>query len=1186
MAFDPSSATLIEPSKKFDPSTATEVGLQNTNQADAGMLKAINASRALSGLASVTSLDETKGESVSPIDQLQSTTFSTTMAIVKENVRRYLTPILGETDLQKAERIVHEKGAFEKAQEILPKVVVNSTSATASYTGGALQTPQMEVRGEDSPLMTGIKAAGNNIIGLIDFALSPVGLGTLELGTIAKGTGTIANAAGLTVLGAEVKFTKDLATSAVEQLQIATDPTKSANERVAAGVNATAAIIGSGMIAIHAAKGDEGAARRQEAENKMREDLKKVPTEHLEAFLQNEDFKKKWQYDTKLIEAELLERRGQQTTPETSKAAAEIVKDKPTENETPTPSQGQKEAPASKASEPVAGQGDTKTATVEQPVGDKPADSQGEIVKDKPDQLVSSPLESPAIRNEDGTISKGKDHNEILKSQGKPTIENPTEREQNPNMGFVDQQGNFLSREEAAKRAEEHGQLTTDETPEKLHSSDLQNTNEPAFAKAKRVLSDIRGNDNQSQGILSNLSSPTLRNLITSWAERVKTAMNWGKAAIEYTKGKDVRNLVSATFDAVDNKAGQLAKRWSKSVELSLGQKSGSTADKAATFVRQANGDRETMLKKLEAIRGKGFDDVIDYAIRNWDSLEKAANTAKKATDAVYAEQQANGIEFNYRDNYVKGSYHDASGKIIFDETRGLGGSSSSKNAKVFNDYAEAIAAGFVPKELSLTSLTENVIQNGLRSVERRKWAESLKSVDAPSGKPLVGEMETHPVTGDKVLPKGYTQVEISPGNFKPVEENFASTIRALTTPSLVPRFIMNAWATVKHNKLAFDFFHGFRLGQLQMGFEGKLKPSYHKGLASLEYFKDDLAEAVKQGKIKQHEADYATKNYEILDKLVSAGLNVGKVSDALYKDTARFAPGSRRVNNFIFDKLQRGIAIESGIYAFKRNQNLHPEWSEQQILRQTVKDVNTVYRNIGNQGILRNKTFQDLARILFLAPQWFEGGLKYEITGLHNLAKAGIDIPKQLLGDPKSLATKVNIGNVGKGMGTGLLAYFVGNQVINMLTTGKPTWENPDGHKLDAFILDKLEDSKGYYLPTWGVFAETSGDATTKVADGKNPLDVTTGIVKNKFHPMIGAGRDLFWGTNFYGKKLGNLERFTQAAKDIAPIPLTIGGLTSGVKGDIEKQLLSTLGVKVKPNYNKKGKKVSTKFNPNKLPK
>ena len=101
-----------------------------------------------------------------------------------------------------------------------------------------------------------------------------------------------------------------------------------------------------------------------------------------------------------------------------------------------------------------------------------------------------------------------------------------------------------------------------------------------------------------------------------------KVRSNFAKAIARLHEARGVKDNIAARYDSIDNAAGLTARQAGNNVRLNLPAQS-ELADKAVTN-STANGDRAGMAAKLNAIRGKGFDNVIDYALKHWDSLEAA----------------------------------------------------------------------------------------------------------------------------------------------------------------------------------------------------------------------------------------------------------------------------------------------------------------------------------------------------------------------------------------------------------------------------------------------------------------------------------------------------------------------------------------------------------------------------------
>jgi hypothetical protein len=160
----------------------------------------------------------------------------------------------------------------------------------------------------------------------------------------------------------------------------------------------------------------------------------------------------------------------------------------------------------------------------------------------------------------------------------------------------------------------------------------------------------------------------------------------------------------------------------------------------------------------------------------------------------------------------------------------------------------------------------------------------------------------------------------------------------------------------------------------------------------------------------------------------------------------------------------------------------------------------------------------------------------------------------------------KLVTGNIAKGMGTGMAAYFIGGQLINMLTRGYPTWENPEkGQQWSAWVPDFLGSSNGFFLNPMGVFAEMSHDVHKYSQIYPNKIDVAGKIIQNKFSPVSRAIRDVGLGRDFFGRPLDSVsERAMQAGVDLLPIPIGARSLSAQYAGSQERTAASAFGIKL----------------------
>jgi hypothetical protein len=666
------------------------------------------------------------------------------------------------------------------------------------------------------------------------------------------------------------------------------------------------------------------------------------------------------------------------------------------------------------------------------------------------------------------------------------------------------------------------------------------------------------------------------------------------KALLSMIKMRPQRGIVAQTYDAIENQAGQAGVHAGNEARLLMGGRSikqtmvgqyrepKPTMDEQGiipvmeSFMREPGEGQGTELYPITqaTARAKLIKDankvitskksspemkrVYSYAVKNFERLSAQTPKIKALFDRQLKSEQAHGIDTDEHEGYVPHRYDMdvfTPGKpVVLDATGGVGRSSSFfMKQRVFDDYAEAISKGYVPRKFDIASLVHHRVRAGQMKINQRLWVDVMRNEKDPlTGKPIVTDLIKQP-KGATTAPAGYVSREIFPGVRVGVSEFFDPLVKALTDSSHFPGVLSRGEGWVKHRMLMFDSFHLSRLLQMQAGLMGKT--SWGKGLTLLEYPDSMLNAAVNGNEITVEMADYARKNRTTFQSGMRAGLNAGRISDALFKDVVSSAKLVGPWTKWLFDKVNRGIIAESYIYAFDRNQKLHPEWSETEMHSNTAREMNVYYRNLRSQGIFKRKTWQDAARFFTLAPQWWEGGITSELKGYGQVLKV-----------PYDLATKKRLilGNNAKGLATGVLAYTAGTQLINLMTRGKPTWENSEpGQKWSAWVPDFLGSSNGFFLNPLSVFAENTHDFLKYADRYPNKIDVTMKIVQNKFSPMSNAIRDITFGKDYFGQPLeGVMDRVKQAALDVSPVPMGVRMAKEGMP--TERMAASSLGFRM----------------------
>lgn len=638
-------------------------------------------------------------------------------------------------------------------------------------------------------------------------------------------------------------------------------------------------------------------------------------------------------------------------------------------------------------------------------------------------------------------------------------------------------------------------------------------------------------------------------------------------------QSRPVRHIMDQTRDAADTMANNLGRQLGNRI------RTGATdlEQMAASAMIAGKFDpAEFPALIAKAMRGNHAEaeKALNYALANWTRVEPIARRGEQVFAAQLAAENAHGINTVSHEGYLPGLYDEdlwmGKGRpfIIGGKRGGVG--TGFKKGKTYDSPFDAIADGYVPKSLKLGDLVENRVKRGQRLINNVEWSDSLRGILDPSdGKPVVTSVEKHArpggLPGYETVPMGYARRSIIPGMDVAVHEEYVNLFDALTGNSHVQEFevggvpvgniALETEGALKHGLLVFDTFHASRILQKELFLTKRI--GYKKGFTLLEYTDADLGRAVAAGDVTPEMAAWARVNRPTANLLQKAGLNVGRVQEAMYNAAIRNIPGIGTFNRWVFEKVTRGAMLESGLIEFERVKKANPMWTDDQVAVKVARDLNKYFGNLGRQGVFKSKTFQDLSRLAFLAPQWVESMARSELGGI-----------KQLTMDPLTSRT-LHVGTLGVGMAQGLAAYFVGTQILNMVTRGHPTWENPEkGHKLDAWIPDITGKSRGYFLSPFGVVAELTHDLIKYSSQEPDVLSAAARIAKNRSSPLFRAGKILVGGEDWDKTKIqGSWNRVKKAAFALVPTPIPLQSIVrGGPPGQAQRQITSSLGVKTDP--------------------
>jgi hypothetical protein len=301
--------------------------------------------------------------------------------------------------------------------------------------------------------------------------------------------------------------------------------------------------------------------------------------------------------------------------------------------------------------------------------------------------------------------------------------------------------------------------------------------------------------------------------------------------------------------------------------------------------------------------------------------------------------------------------------------------------------------------------------------------------------------------------------------------------------------------------------------------------------------------------------------------------LNLARFNDALYRDWIREFPVTGAVNKWVFDKLTRSAITHGFLAEFERVAKQNPKLNATEVARKVASDVNVLFGNLQKESIFRNPSVKSILQVLFLAPNWEEALVRREARAVKQLAAIPVQIAK---GQP------VHFGTAAKGIGSGLAAYFVGTQLLNLITRGHLTFSNEEkGHKLDAWIPDVTGKTKGYFISPLSVFGEVTHDILRYAREKPDVWAAVNQIGSNKMgnlgrllEVMI-SGRDPANNE----KLIGTGRRAITAATQLVPVPISLsqagravgskvlpGVIPPAAPGSVQRQIVASAGFKTEP--------------------
>lgn len=673
-----------------------------------------------------------------------------------------------------------------------------------------------------------------------------------------------------------------------------------------------------------------------------------------------------------------------------------------------------------------------------------------------------------------------------------------------------------------------------------------------------------------------------------------KAFSNWWKQREPKT------STIPAMANEADNRGRILARQFSNDVKDRLGEALGVKADKlepvqknALTFVIEAGGDKAKLADMKAKIDtrsewwAKDAKRAIGYALTHGDKMRAVADYYERINKQQVRQENANGIQTLFRDNYVAHvqGLHDIDA-ILFEGGR-KGVSSSYTHERTHETLADSIKAGIKPVSIDATELMEHRVSAGQRRINRAQMTQELgRMKDPASGKFIVQPTDIKKrVNGgvDVTVPPGYEKMFLG-DDVVAVHKAYSGLLKSLSGESVFQgstagRALMTGAHTAKHVALLFDFYHPIRLWAYAAPLRGtKLAQSTGPAWLALDYNMGTLQRMASRGEIDPAMLPEILRKKQVGELAVKSGYNIGRIQDNLYSSLTEAIPGIGKYNKWLFDKYQRGLMLTTYDIEFQRQKTLLPKLSDQELSRKVSKELNIKFGNLGKESWVKSQTMQDLLRIIFLAPNWNEGLLRSELGAYTQVGDAigrGVKARSFEEGGRRLLA-----GSLSRDMALLGVSIFLGNQALNYATRGKPTWENQEnqpGAKISAWIPDTKAlggqgKSDGFFLNPLSLNAEISHQLIARAEKDKSVRAAVVDVLNNKESSIGQLAQLMATGQDWQGNHLSDWEAIKEGAKIMTPKPIQEPAIASAIEGKEQspgaqqRSVMASLGLKTDP--------------------
>lgn len=539
---------------------------------------------------------------------------------------------------------------------------------------------------------------------------------------------------------------------------------------------------------------------------------------------------------------------------------------------------------------------------------------------------------------------------------------------------------------------------------------------------------------------------------------------------------------------------------------------------------RATNVDAGINKKAFESFDKEGLQGIFD--VQSGTNNGKYANISKYFDDK-YQQLQENGIDSKYLNNYIPQLWKETDAQVQEAIGKRLSLRPGFTKQRIIENYKAGIEAGLTPRYNKISDLVGWYDAQANKALADKAYFDNLiesgyirPANNAPSG---WVEITNFPRFSSKMAEGGkYSGLYSAPEPLARIINNymrpsdptlesvakFTGRAKQMTLTGGVPNTAINAhgFNILARNTLARNNpISGFFTGAMYM-----VNPNQAQ--------------------------KYLDTNTAKLSKWANAGLTVStEDSDFLkvfkYSDNPIIKKGQqgyelqeRLLSEPLFNKMIPALKIQHAEEVYK---DLVKSMPEDEALRIAAQSTNNIFGGINNDELAMSKSFQNILRIVFLAPDW----ARTNIALFKNIGRGVKNIR-----DPQFKAYRTFARN--------FIGAYTTFAITNKLLSGVWPWDNEPGQEFSLNTGSYTDEGKARYVRVFGTaadFLRLPYEAVSSTLKG-DPVGGVVRPIANRLSTPLGSAIRLGTNRDYLGRPITGKDQWGNPI----PVQQQVGGVVN----------------------------------------